>query len=279
MIATAGQRISLRTLALIAAMVLAVTAAVSSVQVGRRGSGCRTNGGLKRGRACAFPFILRTDDGSIGKAYTTCTTNNAPPGSKPWCSVRTRPDREHIRGQWGECNDQCPMEGRQTTEGSKPPFFSVDQEHGSGSIVVQEYVGTSTKCREHFVINNNSTGANVNQFEHGSGSGSSGDDCSFRQQASAANLTSTDGHLSTSSSGTGSTISGSYQGKTHADGSSQNRKKAAWSTWTEKHSSTWSEWTRRRRRSEDVSPLLLALIGGLKKPEESRKPEAGNREI
>jgi len=58
--------------------------------------------GRVRGSPCVFPFI--TDDGIV---HQECTTSQAPDGTY-WCSTKVTAKGNHISGNWGHCQDNCP---------------------------------------------------------------------------------------------------------------------------------------------------------------------------
>jgi len=60
------------------------------------------------GQACVFPFTYN------GVQHTACTLSGF---STPWCSTQTDGSGTHVTGNYGDCNDSCPME-----ENSNNPF-------------------------------------------------------------------------------------------------------------------------------------------------------------
>ena len=62
-----------------------------------------TDDSPKKKIPCKFPFKLK------GKTYNTCTTATDP-DNKNWCSTKTDSNGKHMRGQWGYCDQNCPLE-------------------------------------------------------------------------------------------------------------------------------------------------------------------------
>ena len=58
-----------------------------------------------RDAPCVFPFIYR------GRAHSACTTVASPDGVTPWCSTRVNSRGDHVTGNYGNCNANCPVEG------------------------------------------------------------------------------------------------------------------------------------------------------------------------
>ncbi len=56
---------------------------------------------------CIFPFT------NNGVTHRACTVENAPDGI-PWCSTRVNDRGIHRNGNYGHCNENCPVEGRET---------------------------------------------------------------------------------------------------------------------------------------------------------------------
>ena len=57
------------------------------------------------GTSCIFPFMFR------GKEITNCIST-PPRRTRLWCPTQLDSStRIPIRGQWGYCDEQCPMEG------------------------------------------------------------------------------------------------------------------------------------------------------------------------
>merc|ERR1712110_11103 len=53
------------------------------------------------GQTCVFPFTYN------GVQHTACTLSGFP---TPWCSTQTDGSGLHVTGNYGDCNDSCPME-------------------------------------------------------------------------------------------------------------------------------------------------------------------------
>jgi len=51
---------------------------------------------------CSFPFQYK------GQQFTQCTTVDNK--GKPWCSTRTDPQGIHMKGEWADCEDSCPVQ-------------------------------------------------------------------------------------------------------------------------------------------------------------------------
>ena len=66
---------------------------------------CVTVAGPVTGEKCIFPFTF------FGVTYTKCTTYESPE-NVPWCSTEVDDDGFHIKGNWGDCSDECPIEGK-----------------------------------------------------------------------------------------------------------------------------------------------------------------------
>jgi len=64
------------------------------------GQQCRTKDGPKVNTPCIFPFRFR------GKVYNGCTDINI---GQNWCSTRLDDNSEHIDGNWGVCDNSCPL--------------------------------------------------------------------------------------------------------------------------------------------------------------------------
>ena len=60
---------------------------------------CKTTGGNRFNRTCAFPFWYR------GTTYESCTTVD---DDTPWCSTQVDSDGVHDYGEWGYCDEGCP---------------------------------------------------------------------------------------------------------------------------------------------------------------------------
>jgi len=65
---------------------------------------CSTTGGT----ACNIPFIYQNE------LRTGCITDNDP-DSKLWCSTATNETNHHLTGNWGHCEEGCPVHGSCTT--------------------------------------------------------------------------------------------------------------------------------------------------------------------
>ena len=65
---------------------------------------CITISGVQIGKRCIFPFIFKN------KMYNSCT-RDGDPNNKPWCSVKVDNTNTHIQGNWGHCNEFCPIDG------------------------------------------------------------------------------------------------------------------------------------------------------------------------
>ena len=55
------------------------------------------------GTTCFFPFLFR------GKEMTNCITGVK--RRQPWCPTKVNSDGVPVPGEWGFCNEQCPIEG------------------------------------------------------------------------------------------------------------------------------------------------------------------------
>merc|ERR1711951_12305 len=53
------------------------------------------------GSPCKFPFVYDH------KVYESCTTDDSDNG-QPWCSTGVSEGGFHIRGQYGDCSEDCP---------------------------------------------------------------------------------------------------------------------------------------------------------------------------
>jgi len=80
---------------------------------------------------CVFPFKFRD------RLYRTCTTSDG--DTSPWCSVQTDGAGNHIQGQWGYCNSECPG-----VQGTNNMYVHPDNEVGKCSCGVPN-VMTATR--------------------------------------------------------------------------------------------------------------------------------------
>ena len=65
--------------------------------------GCYMVSGPFAGESCKLPFT------NNGKTYHECTYDLSDNGN-PWCSARVDSNGNHIQGNWGDCNSNCPTE-------------------------------------------------------------------------------------------------------------------------------------------------------------------------
>ena len=65
---------------------------------------CKTINGRITNASCIFPFTF------LGNIYNKCTWDGDSSGGA-WCSTTVDALGNHIKGQWGNCGAQCPVEG------------------------------------------------------------------------------------------------------------------------------------------------------------------------
>jgi len=85
---------------------------------GRSEGACSTPKG-----PCVFPFKFRN------RLYKTCTTADG--DTSPWCSVQVDTVGNHVQGQWGYCNSECPG-----VQGTNNMYVHPDNEVGKCSCGV-----------------------------------------------------------------------------------------------------------------------------------------------
>ena len=67
-------------------------------------SSCNTIAGPRINENCVFPFVF------LEKTYNKCTwEGDSSEGA--WCSTKVDEFGTHIKGEWGNCAEQCPVEG------------------------------------------------------------------------------------------------------------------------------------------------------------------------
>ena len=64
-----------------------------------------TVAGPATGEKCIFPFTLD------GVTYTKCTKSRSTENI-PWCSTKVDDDGVLIGRNFGDCSDECPIEGK-----------------------------------------------------------------------------------------------------------------------------------------------------------------------
>ena len=68
---------------------------------------CSTVSGPNPNELCVFPFKLH------GITYNQCTTTDNDEGDiTPWCSTLINDTGVHIKGNWGNCGPDCPVDCR-----------------------------------------------------------------------------------------------------------------------------------------------------------------------
>ena len=66
---------------------------------------CLTVAGPKTGMNCIFPFVID------GISHTGCTMHGIEDTEyMPWCSTKVDKDGNHIKGNWGDCSRECPVD-------------------------------------------------------------------------------------------------------------------------------------------------------------------------
>jgi len=93
---------------------------------------CRTTGGGRKNAPCIFPFKYK------GKSYTKCVWQKDEP--QPWCSTKVTKLGFHVgkQGQWGHCNEHCPMPTRPKEPDSEKE--DANQKEGSMSTVDEIFI-------------------------------------------------------------------------------------------------------------------------------------------
>ena len=66
---------------------------------------CLTVAGPKSGMRCIFPFV------ADGVSYNGCTKHGIEDTEyMPWCSTKVDDYGKHIKGNWGDCSSECPVD-------------------------------------------------------------------------------------------------------------------------------------------------------------------------
>lgn len=98
-------------------------------------SECLTDSGRSTGKKCIFPFKFND------KMFNGCTKEYDPDG-KFWCSTNVDLNNEHVAGNWGYCNNKCPLDNKPT----QPPSGNICSTIG-GQVI-------GKPCIFPFILNN-----------------------------------------------------------------------------------------------------------------------------
>jgi len=70
---------------------------------GTEEQGCSAVGGPGNALPCVFPFKIG------GRVWNTCASPVDNTNNRPWCSTRVDETGNHITGNWGNCDENCPL--------------------------------------------------------------------------------------------------------------------------------------------------------------------------
>jgi len=66
-------------------------------------SSCKAVNGPGNGLSCVFPFKHK------GRVYYGCSPPEVNTNNLPWCSTKVDDIGDHITGNWGNCDETCPL--------------------------------------------------------------------------------------------------------------------------------------------------------------------------